>query len=138
MARRFYRYWTSSERAELWQRWRRGESLAEIARALGRGGGSVQQFVAKRGGIEPRRASALTLEEREEISRGLVGGCSCRGIAKELGRSASTVSREVARNGGRQAYRAARADARAREAALRPKPCKLAVEPKLRRLVARC
>ncbi len=140
MARR-YRYWTSSERAELWERWRRGESLGQIARSLGRGGGSIQKFFSNYGGFEPRkrtrRGNALTLEEREEISRGLANGYSCRRLAKELGRAPSTVSREVARNGGRQAYRAARADTRALETARRPKPCKLASEPKLRRLVAK-
>ena len=141
MARRFYRYWTSAERAELWKRWHKGESVADIARGVGRAAGSVQKFLSHRGGIEPRkrtrRATALTLDEREEISRGLVRGSSCRRIAKELGRHPSTVSREVARNGGRQAYRAARAERRASKAALRPKQCKLATEPKLRRLVAR-
>ncbi|MCA9710675.1 MAG: IS30 family transposase [Myxococcales bacterium] len=141
MATRHYRYWTSSERAELWKRWHRGESLGEIARGLGRAAGSVQRYFSHCGGIEPRRrtrrASALTLEEREEISRGLANGYSCRRIAKELGRDPSTVSREVARNGGRRAYRATRADARALKAALRPKPRKLATDPKLRRLVAK-
>ena len=140
MTKRIYRYWTPSERAVLWERWHRGESLAQIARVLGRGSGSVRKFLAHRGGIEPRRRTrrpnALTLEEREEISRGLANGVSCRRIANELGRAPSTVSREVARNGGRQAYRAARAETRAQETARRPKRCKLASEPKLRRLVA--
>lgn len=61
------------------------------------------------GGIRPhpRRRSrlALTLVEREEISRGLINGDSLRAIAASLSRAASTVSREVARNGGLGQYR---------------------------------
>ena len=114
--------------------------MEDIARVLERNRGSVGKFLAARGGIEPRkrirRASALTLEEREEISRGIAEGDSLRRIANGLGRVPSTVSREVARNGGREAYRAARADTRAWKTAQRPKPCKLASEPKLRRIVA--
>jgi IS30 family transposase len=141
MLRRPYRYWTPAERARLWERWHRGESLEEIARGLGRAGSTVQHFFRKCGGIEPRersrRPGTLSLEEREEISRGLAKGHSFRKIARELGRSSSTVSREAARNGGRDAYRAAPADERAWEQAKRPKSCKLASEPKLRGLVAR-
>lgn len=141
MSTRALRRFTKSEREELWRRWHRGETLGAIARELGRRSGAVQGFFAKRGGIEPRkrsrRASALTLEEREEISRGLAEGRSCRQIATELGRDPSTVSREVARSGGQRTYRAARADSRAWKAAERPKSCKLASEPRLRRLVAK-
>ena len=71
--------------------------------------------------------AALRLEEREEISRGIAVGRSIRQIAHDLGRSPSTVSREIGRNGGSQAYRASQADRRARERALRPKPCRLAL-----------
>lgn len=98
-------------------------------------------FFYARGGFEPpkrtRRDGGLTPAEREEISRGLAEGRSVRRIAAQLQRAPSTVSREVARNGGRESYRAAAADARAWETARRPKPCKLATDPKLRRLVAR-
>jgi IS30 family transposase len=92
------------------------------------------------GGIAPserrRRADGLRMEEREEISRGLAAGQSLRRIAQTLGRQPSTVSREVARGGGRRRYRAASADARAWEAARRPKPCLLARHPALCQVVA--
>ena len=141
MSQRVYRRFTKIEQAELWKRWHQGESLGEIARGLGRHDSVIQTYFAKRGGLEPRkrtrRSNALTVEEREEISRGLATGRSCRWVAAQLGRAPSTVSREVGRNGGPQAYRAARADAQAWKAAQRPKPCKLATQPKLRRLVAK-
>jgi IS30 family transposase len=79
---------------------------------------------------------ALTLAEREEISRDLVAGRSVRSMAVALGRSPSTVSREIIRNGGSRWYRAAAADKRAWKQALRPKPCKLAVHDQLRQAVA--
>ena len=141
MSKRVFRYVTKSERIELWKRWHQGESLGAIARGLGRHSSVVCAFFAKRGGIEPRarsrRASTLTLEERERISRGLATGRSCRRIAAELARSPSTVSREVARNGGPQRYRAAEAEARAWKAAERPKRCKLTAQKKLCGLVAK-
>jgi IS30 family transposase len=80
---------------------------------------------------------ALTLMEREEISRGLIDGDSLRVIAASLGRAPSTVSREVARNGGLGQYRAAASEKCAWVRALRPKLCKLATHPPLRRVVAR-
>jgi len=79
---------------------------------------------------------ALTLAEREEISRGLMAGVSVRSIASSLDRAVSTVSREIERNGGREAYRAGTADAAAWDRARRPKRCKLAAHPALARLVA--
>ena len=89
-------------------------------------------------GPAPRRRAlaALRFEEREEISRGIAVGRSIRQIAQGLGRAPSTVSREIRRNGGSQAYRANRADRRARERALRPKPCRLALYSALRWRVA--
>jgi IS30 family transposase len=80
---------------------------------------------------------ALTLSEREEISRGIAGGFSLRAIASQLSRSPSTISREISRNGGLQHYRASQADNAAWDRAHRPKPCKLAGSPMLRRIVAR-
>jgi IS30 family transposase len=134
------RYWTTAERNELWKRWHEGQSLGQMARALERHSGPVQGFFARHGGFEPprrtRRRTSLTFEEREEISRGLALGDSCRRIGLRLGRSPSTVSREVSRNGGRSAYRAAAAEERAWREGRRPKRCKLALEPKLRALVA--
>ena len=130
----------ANERADLWQRWRAGQSLSDIARALDKPPGSVFNWVAWRGGISPaarcRPPSALTLEEREEISRGISRDESFQSIARRLRRPVSTISREVARNGGRSRYRAADADVAAWKRARRPKPCKLAKERRLQRSVA--
>jgi len=125
--------------AELWQRWRAGQSMNGIGHALGRDRSSIHYVVRCRGGIAPvvRRRSrlALTLVEREDISRGIAVGWSIRRIADDLGRSASTVSREVTRHGGRSDYRATEADAGAWEATLRPKPCLLGVNRRLQRIL---
>src|SRR3989442_47382 len=132
---------TASERAELWERWRAGQCVADIARGLERRNKSgVYKILAANGGITPalrRRARlALRLEEREEISRGIAAGHSVRQIALRLGRAASTVSRELMRNGGVSAYRASEAERCAWERALRPKRCRLATHPELRWRVA--
>jgi IS30 family transposase len=132
---------TARQKAELWERWKNGQCVADIARALGRRNKSgVYRLLALDGGIAPnsrRRASAaLRLEEREEISRGIVAGRSIRRIARDLRRSPSTVSREIRRNGGSQAYRASRADGSAWDRALRPKACRLAHYAPLRWCVA--
>jgi len=134
-------WFTAGQKRELWERWRGGQCVADIARALGRRNKSgVYRILALDGGIAPiprRRASvALQLEEREEISRGIAAGQSIRRIARNLGRSASTISREVGRNGGSQAYRASLADNSAWDRALRPKPCRLALHAPLRWRVA--
>jgi IS30 family transposase len=132
---------TSAQKTELWDRWQRGESLKAIGRAFGKPSSSIYGLVSPHGGIRPaqRRRSrlALTLPEREEISRGIVAQRSIRSMARALGRSPSTVSREVRRNGGYGRYRAAPADAQAWARARRPKRCKLALSPWLRRTVAR-
>ena len=124
----------------MWDRWQAGESLHSIARLFGRHHPSIQGILARTGGIRPpkRRRSrlALTMAEREEISRGVVAGRSIRSIASALGRAPSTVSRELRRNGGRHCYRANTADKAAWDRAHRPKPCKLAQNPVLARLVA--
>lgn len=121
---------TSAEQRDLWKRVKEGESAAEIARALGAGWDAVRRVMAATGGIAPRErkrsARALTLEQREQISRGVAGGLSVRAIARDLGRAPSTVSREISRNGGREAYRAAGADTAAWQRARRPKACRLA------------
>lgn len=131
---------SESEKSELWRRWKAGESLSDISRALAKNPGSVHGVLKGRGGIAPaprkRSARALTIAEREEISRGLAAGRPLRAIAISLGRSPSTVGREVSRNGGRESYRAERAEERAVETARRPKTCLLALRPKLRRVVA--
>ena len=125
---------------ELWERWKRGTSMTDIAHALGAHVSSVERVVGFHGGIPPRvrrRATrALTLVEREAISRGAAVGHSVRHLAADLGRAPSTVSRELRRNGGRGRYRAAAAEARAWHTAQRPKPCRLAQSTRLRQLVA--
>ncbi|HEU5134227.1 MAG TPA: IS30 family transposase [Steroidobacteraceae bacterium] len=128
------------QRRELWERWKSGEPLIEIARALKRTPGSVYQVLERSGGMAPRsrkRAErALALSEREEISRGLASGLSIRCIARSLQRAASTVSREVRRHGGLGGYRACQADRGAWDRALRPKACKLVKHVRLQRAVA--
>ena len=134
-------WFTPEQKAELWERWKRGQCVADIARSLERRNKSgVYRTLALNGGIAPaprRRALvALRLDEREEISRGIAAGQSMRQIAQSLRRSPSTVSREIRRNGGCSAYRASEAEMRAWERALRPKPCRLARHPQLRWRVA--
>lgn len=106
------------QKAELWRRWKAGETLSDIGRALGKHAASVFGVVAAKGGFAPvprsRKSGSLSLIEREEISRGLVEGSSFRQLGRDLGRAVSTISREVGGNGGRRAYRATRADERAR------------------------
>ena len=132
---------TSAQKTELWDRWQRGESLKAIGRAFGKPSSSIYVQLAPHGGIRPapRRRSrlALTLSEREAISRGIAAHRSARSMARVLGRSPSTVSREISRNGGYDRYRAVPADARAWARARRPKRCKLATSAWLRRMVAR-
>jgi transposase, IS30 family len=128
------------QKAQLWARWKAGECVADIARALEVPGNRVHHVLTTAGGIVPairRRAlRVLCSEEREEISRGVAAGQSARRIAAGLGRPTSTVTRELSRNGGRHAYRASEADASAWHRARRPKPCRLATQPALRCLVA--
>ena len=98
-------YYTEEQKALMWDRWQQGESLNAIARLFDRHHGSIRDVLAQTGRIRPapRRRSrrALTLAEREEISRGVVTGRSIRSIAAMLGRAPSTVSREIRRNNGR-------------------------------------
>lgn len=133
------RWLPEATKAEIWRRWKAGESLSDIGRAVDKAPTSVFTVLAVRGGIyrPPRRraARALTNIEREQISRGLAAGQPLRVIASALGRPASTVCREVRRNGGRVHYRAVRAERRAWRSAERPKVCRLAKTPTLRRLV---
>jgi len=131
---------SATQRVEVWRRWKTGESLHAIGRALGKDHVVIRFLLKRHGGIAPavRRRSpiALTLAEREDISRGIASGSSLRVIAQGLRRACSTVSREVARHGGRAQYRASEADQQAWESALRPKPCRLATHSKLQELVA--
>ncbi len=134
-------YYTETDKALMWDRWQKGESLNAIARLFDRHHSAIQGILSRTGGIRPperRRARlVLTLAEREEISRGVVSGQSLRAIASRLGRAPSTISREINRNGGRRRYRANKADEAAWKRAHRPKICKLAQNRALARIVAR-
>ncbi len=133
-------YYSESQKALMWDRWQKGDSLQQIAQLFDRNHSSVERILAETGGIRPvqRRRSrlALTLTEREEISRAVVAGNSIRSIAASLGRAPSTISRELKRNGGERHYRASHADQAAWDRAHRPKTCKLAQNRTLARLVA--
>jgi len=141
MKQRNRRGFSTAEKTELWDRWQRGESMRSIGRVFGKPSSSIYFQLAPHGGIRPapRRRSrlALSLSEREEISRGIVAHQSIRSMARLLGRSPSTVCRELSRNGGYDRYRATLADKKAWDSALRPKRCKLARHPRLSRAVAR-
>jgi IS30 family transposase len=141
MKRRPRIYYTEQQKALMWERWRKGNSLQQIAQLFDRNHSSVEGILSETGGIEPRRRHrsrlALTLTEREEISRGVVLGQSIRSIAASLKRAPSTISREIRRNGSRRSYRATRADQAAWDRAHRPKVCKLVHNRALARLVAR-
>ena len=132
-------YYSDSQKALMWERWRQGDSLQKIAQLFDRNHSSVERILAETGGICPaqrcRSRLSLTLAEREEISRAVVAGKSIRHIAVSLGRAPSTVCREIKRNGGLERYRAIHADQRAWDRARRPKPCKLVVNRKLADIV---
>src|ERR1700730_18822700 len=133
-------YYSESQKALMWERWRKGESLHQIAQLFDRNHSSIQPILAETGGIRPtqrRRTSlALTLAEREEISRAVVAGHSIRSIAMRLGRAPSTISREIKRNGEREGYRASQADQLAWDRSRRPKVCKLVENRTLAHIVA--
>ncbi|WP_447917183.1 IS30 family transposase [Achromobacter aegrifaciens] len=133
-------YYTEDQRLLMWERWRKGESLQQIAQLFDRNHSSIQRILSETGGIQPvsrcRSRLALNLAEREEISRGLVCGRSIRSISATLERPASTVSREIKRNGGSSNYRAGQADQAAWDRARRPKICKLADNWNLAHIVA--
>ena len=107
-------YYSASQKALIWERWQKGETLHQIAQSFDRFHSSIRNIVAESGGIRPaerhRSRWALSLPEREEISRAVVTGHSIRSIAEALGRAPSTISRELRRHGGRGGYRASRAD----------------------------
>lgn len=122
-------YYSEVQKAMMWDRCQRGESLHDIAQLLGRGHSSIQRILSETTGIRPlqrvRSSLALSLSEREEISGGVVAGCSMRSIATSLGRAPTTVSREIRRHGGCQGYRASHADQAAWDQMHRPQSCKL-------------
>jgi len=134
-------YYTETDKALMWDRWEEGESLNSIAGLFDRHHSAIQGILSRTGGIRPpqrtRSQRALTLAEREEISRGVVGGQSLRSIAASLGRAPSTVCREINRNDGRRHYRANKAEQAAWDRAHRPKTCKLVQNHALARIVAK-
>ncbi|MEH6648369.1 helix-turn-helix domain-containing protein, partial [Sulfitobacter sp.] len=97
-------FFTDKQKSEIWDRWQRGESMSSIGRVFDRGSSSIYPLLARTGGIRPpdrvRSRLALTLIDREEVSRGLRAQMSLRSITRTLKRPASTISREVRRNGG--------------------------------------
>ena len=133
-------YYTENQKAIMWERWRKGESLQHIAQLFDRNHSSIQRILAEAGGIQPaqrhRSRLALTLAEREEISRSVAAGQSIRSVARRLGRSPSTISREIMRNGGQECYRASLADHAAWDRGRRPKTCRLAENRTLAHIVA--
>ena len=133
-------HYTESQKALMWERWQKGESLQQIAQLFDRNHSSIQAILAVTGGIRPaprcRSRLALTLAEREEISRAVVAGHSIRSIAAQLDRAPSTISREIKRNGGQECYRASRADQSAWDRGRRPKTSKLVENRTLACIVA--
>jgi IS30 family transposase len=130
---------TAPERTEIRRRILAGERPKDVAAALRRSPSTITAVVRQAGGIPPRRTPRstlrLSLEEREEISRGLTSRQSLRLIGALLGRAPSTIAREVAANGGRSGYRAWHAEWAAVRRARRPKPAKLAGNHRLRAIV---
>ena len=139
MNQRKPRRWTEAQKQAIWDRLDAGEPAATIARSLGRYPSAIRALQLATGGVRPavrhRSLRALSLEDREEISRGVSAGASVRSIAATIGRAPSTVSRELTRNGGGRRYRAVAADTRALREARRPKRAKLATSPTLRAIV---
>jgi len=133
-------YLSAAQRTDIWDRWQRGESMSSIGGLFERESSSIYPILAPSGGIRPptrkRSRFALSLSEREEISRGVASQQSLRGIARQIQRSPSTISRELTRNGGYDSYRASSADQAAWDRAHRPKPCKLARHRSLAKVVA--
>ena len=134
-------YYTEGQKALMWERWRKGESLQHIAQLFDRNHSSIERILAETGGIRPtprcRSRWALRLAEREEISRSMVAGHSIGSIAASLRRAPSTISRELRRNGEAESYRATPAEQAAWDQAHRPKSCKLVQNPALAHLAWR-
>lgn len=133
-------YYSDSQKALMWERWKQGWTLHEIGKLFDRAHTSIHRILSETGGFRPaerlRASTALTLAEREEISRAMVAGESIRSTAARLGRAPSTISREIKRNGGGEGYRATQADEAAWERARRPQRCKLRENRALARIVA--
>ena len=131
-------YYTESQRALMWERWQKGESLQQIAQLFDRNHSSIQRILAETGGIRPAARQPIPIGADSGGARGDFtrsgSRAVVRSIAAELGRAPSSISREIGRNGGRRATgRPGRRSAWERR---RPKPCKLVPYPALARLVA--
>ena len=133
-------YYSAEQRADIWDRWQRGESMSSIGRLFERQSSSIYSILEPSGGIRPptrkRSRLALSLSEREEISRGVARHQSIRGIALQIKRAPSTISREINRHGGYDGYRASAAEQAAWDRAHRPKRCKLSRHRSLAKVVA--
>jgi IS30 family transposase len=133
--------YSEEQKSQMWDRWQKGESLHSIARLFDRGHSSISRILSATGGIRPpkrtRSSLALSLSEREDISRGIAAALTIRAIAAQLSRSPSTVCREINRNGGYYHYRATHAEQAAWDRALRPKLCKLAGNKPLTRIIVK-
>ena len=133
-------YLTEVVKDGIWELRAEGLSDREIGRRLGLPRGSVSNHLARTGGIRPRARRrperCLSLQEREEISRGIARGHSARAIARALGRSHTTITREINRCGGQRRYRAHAAEREAWRRSRRPRPTKLELCPDLRRAVS--
>ncbi len=133
-------YFTNKQKADIWDRWQRGESMSSIGRGFDRDSSSIYPLISRTGGVRPldrkRSRLSLTLVEREIISRGIAACQSVREIARDICRPASTVSREINRNGGSDKYRAVDAEDQAWVRALRPKLCKLTGNTFLQRVIS--
>lgn len=130
---------TDQKKAVIWDQWEKGNPMIHIAKAIRKPPATVFSYLRYHGGIRPRKrvrsSTHLSLEEREEISRGLAADMSIRAIALLLNRSPSTICREIKRNGGDDRYRATSADESAWRRGKRPKPCILKTNGTLRELV---
>ncbi len=133
-------YYSASQKALMWERWKQGATLHEIGKLFDRPHTSIHNILSATGGIRPaertRATTTLSLAEREEISRATAAGESMRSVAVRLGRAPSTISREIKRNGGLDVYRASSADQAAWDRAKRPKRCKLVENRALARIIS--
>ena len=133
-------YYSPQQKALIWERYKQGDSLHDIARMFDRSHSSIMPTIYSTGGFRPlerkRHPKSLSLSEREEISRGLAADLSLREISRKLARAPSTISREVKRHGGLKHYRANKADAEAWENTKRPKECMLKGNPDLCYVIA--
>lgn len=133
-------YYSDSQKALMWERWKQGATLHEIGKLFDRPHTSIHNILSATGGIRPpertRATTTLSLAEREEISRATAAGESMRSVAARIGRAPSTISREIKRNGGLDVYRASLADKAAWDRAKRPKCCKLVENRTLARIVS--